>query len=243
MGVTGSWCQLCRLPLQHDHYVPELGGGMLKIYRGSEPNGGHRWEDGERVVRPGHEHAWLADAVAVPPEGPVLRGAVQDGTLVDRDSGETAFIWDGDDEAYAYHHHCWEVIGSPATMMVCPGGRGTHGWAVVEAYTGQLFELATYVDHGHAWALVDPRREPRSRERIATIAAQALLPMPSKWPDRVADVIALDRGWRGKARYDADMQPQYMLRDRIDARPELVDLADYGTLVWAMKEYGEGMPT
>lgn len=240
MGVMGSYCQLCRLPLQHDHYVPDPdGGGGLAIYRGRDPKGAP-------AMRLTRDHEWLADAVALPwVAGRPLAGAVEDGVLVDATSGTKLLVMAGDEDGLALHRRCWEMLGSPAAAGDAAPlvGRGTHGAAQIEPYLGQLFELADFVAHGAAWMLDDPRAAPKSRERIDAIRAQARanrLPVPR--PARVADVIAADRDWDGMMLRDGDGAATHIVRYRTSLRPDL-DLATYPALVWAIRDYdGSGLP-
>jgi hypothetical protein len=250
MGVHGATCQLCRLPLQHDHYVPQRGGaGMLKIYRGGSEGGGHEWEEGEPVVRFGPEHAWLADAIGVPfGEGALLRGAVEDGSLTDAATGADAFIWDGDEDALAFHAYCWKRMGEPVRAGDAVVSRGLHLAAFADTYAGQLYEFRELIDHGKGWMLADPRGTTgdarRSAARIDAILADARrTPPPQTAPKSVADVLAADRGWRGIFLRENDHAPRDAVRYRANLDATL-DLDGYTTLVWAMKEHaGGGLPS
>lgn len=238
MGVIGSHCQLCRLPLHHDHYVP-TGGAMLKIYRTCSPDT-HRYEADEPVVRFGPEHAWLRDAVALPFSGDeLLRGPVEDGILRDVDKGKTSFIWEGDDEALAFHVWCWELMGAPKTADDAVQGRGLHAFAVVEAYGGQLFEHHEFRRDGFGWMLEDPGMSTRSRERIEALHARAKRQHAS--PPRfteVRELLAADRSWAGLMLRDEHHAPVTSTRYRTNLHTGL-DTAAYPTLVWAMQEYDE----
>ncbi len=169
MGVTGSHCQLCRLPLQHDHYVRAANESHFKIYRGTAPNGGHTWEPGERAVAFGPEHAWLTDAIGLARSdvGPALvEGLVSDGVLVDRRTGAEVVVGEGDEDALTYHRYCWNQFGAPAGPGAAgrsPRAQGTYGWAVIGAFGGQLFEFGELVDGGLAWTLVDPPARAQAR--------------------------------------------------------------------------------
>ncbi|HEU0033931.1 MAG TPA: DUF695 domain-containing protein [Kofleriaceae bacterium] len=240
MGVIGSYCQLCRLPLSHDHYVQSASLGMLKIYRSTAEHGGHDWEPGERVVRFGREHRWLRDAIAITREETprVVEGPVEDGVLEAGD--DHVFIWEGDDDGFAYHRFCYERIGSPRTLEALVHGRGTHAASVVDTYGGQLFEFHELIDQGKGWMLVDPRLDTddarRSRARIEEILAIAQRPRSERRPARVADVLAVDRDWRGMMLRGDAHAPRDVIRYRASVHPAL-DCAEYPVLVWAMKEY------
>jgi hypothetical protein len=165
MGVMGTTCQLCGLPLAHDHYVPDARGYGLKIYRQAEPGGGHTWEPGERVITFGPEHAWLADAVAVPRYGEprVLAGPVQDGAMVDVNTEEVSHVFSGDDDAFALHKYCHTLMGSPLTPTHVLLGRGCYGWAQMESYQAQLFAFAELMDDGLGVDAARPARHQRQR--------------------------------------------------------------------------------
>jgi len=226
MGVIGSHCQLCRVPLNLDNYAAEPGGHMLRIVRTENPG----------------EHAWLCDAVAIARydgDEPVLRGTVQDGSLTDRESGDDAFIWEGDEDALAFHHWCWQRMGEPANEHAAVRGEGLHAWSIVDAYRGQLFEHAAFREHGHAWMLEDPERSQRNRDRIDAMLARARArPAPQEQPHAsVRELVAADRGWRGM------MTNGHVVHYRSDLHPGL-DTQAYPALVWAMKEYGSpGLPS
>lgn len=168
MGVTATFCQVCALPVNHDHYVPE--GGMFRIYRGPVDR------NGEPLVPFGPEHDWLLQAVALRlsdgDEPVVVEGPCHDGSF-EAEDGDGAFVWDGLDERAALHRVCWELAGRPDTfepledLPVDPA---------IEPFREQLFEFAGFIEAGHGWMLVDPRGDGpdarRSRERIARLLAR-----------------------------------------------------------------------
>ena len=241
MGVIGAFCRLCRLPLNHDHYVPALGGhGMLKIYRTGSAGGDHDWEPGERVVVLGPEHAWLCDAVAVSylEDGRVHAGTLEDGALVEHETGNRVFVFDGDEDAVTFHRYCHEQMGAPTRIADLVRGHGTFEWAVLELHGGQLFELALLVDQDKGWVLVDPRGTSpealRSRARIAGLLAEARRPIAGP-PTRIADVLVADRDWTGLTLFDdTHVARNIVLYRRLE--PAL-DRAGYDELLWVMKEY------
>ncbi len=237
MGVLGSFCRVCGLPMQHDHFVP--AGGMLKIYRGSSPNGGHTWAPGERVVQFGPEHAWLADAIAITnSEAPrVVAGRIEDGRLT---SGQEQ-IFVGYDEAFAVHRFCWTQIGSPQSYRAAVTAQGILEYARAEVYQGQLFEFGMLNDHGKGWMLVDPTVNARNRQRIDALASAAR--EKGGGPRRVVDIIDEDNDWCGVMSYGENSGPSLVIHYRAAAHPTLEDLADFPHLVWAMIEYGQGMPS
>src|SRR6188472_4218765 len=98
MGVMATFCQLCGLPTQHNHYVQAARGIIpgpppLKIYR--DPRS-HSWEPGERPFQFTEQHEWLCDAVAIMhDEDRVLRGKISDGGMAPVGGGEEEWLGDG----------------------------------------------------------------------------------------------------------------------------------------------------
>lgn len=163
MGVFSTYCQICGLPVQHDHYVPEEDSPYLLIWRG----------DGDDEEAPafmfGPEHAWLRRAVglrlSVSDAPVVIEGLVHDGVF--EGSGSDDFVMDGIDDRAALHRFCWEVAGEPdswepLSYLEPPAEQ----WL----YRQQLFEFVAFAADGFGWMLVDPAVESpdglRSRERI-----------------------------------------------------------------------------
>ncbi|MBR7834461.1 hypothetical protein KDL01_14395 [Actinospica durhamensis] len=170
MAVIGTYCEICGLPVQLDHYVPMPGGGFW-IWR----------EDDTRscdpVIEPGPELAWLSHAVALPwdspePWGgnvlphPVVEGRVQDGCLESAD-GESVGVFPDIDDHGAAHHACWHLAGRPDSWRSLPDLTPP---IALQKYQQQLFEFQALIDDGHAWMLTDPHADTpdgkRSRGRI-----------------------------------------------------------------------------
>jgi hypothetical protein len=59
VGVLSTYCQICGLPVQHDHYVALENEGYFRIWRGDGDDGC------EPAVTFGPEHAWLRLAVGL----------------------------------------------------------------------------------------------------------------------------------------------------------------------------------
>ena len=159
MGVMGTWCQLCGLPVQHDHYVPDGSGHGLKIYRQGSEDGGHQWEDNEKPMKFGPEHQWLKDAVAIArddDDGPaVLHGVAQDGNFEDANGEDSVFVANGDEDAYVFHAVCWKAMGKPAPVEPEQIANRTHRFSLQGPYQQQLFDVRTFVDDGKAWAFAE----------------------------------------------------------------------------------------
>src|SRR6185295_9114540 len=237
MGVIGTFCQLCGMPVQHDHYVPTRSG-MLKIYRGSSPDGGHRWEADERPFPFGPQHAWLKDAVVLPWDSDkILRGAVEDG-VIDAD-GDSCMVWEGGDEGLAFHQRCWELQGSPKSTEPAVGASETHPWALVDGYHEQLFEFAELEADGKAWMLNDPATDTRNRERILAMTNAGRKEYKDP-PTSVEAILAVDRDWSTIAVRDEKHQRKSIVRARMYTI-EKIPKAGYATLLRITKPY-KGSP-
>lgn len=187
MGVHGTFCQLCGMPTQHDHYVP-TASGMLKIYRGSAgPGGGHEWEAGETPFQFKPQHDWLKDAVVLPwEEERVLRGTIEDGAM------EDVLVFEGGDDGLAFHHACWELQGSPGSTGPAFRANATHQWAIAEAYHQQLFDFEALVADGNEWMLEEPGPGTRSRARLE---AMLKIPEATKAVESIEASVRVDRDW------------------------------------------------
>jgi hypothetical protein len=231
MGVHGTFCQLCGLPTQHDHYV-RTRSQMLKIYRASSDNGGHTWEPDEKPFRFGSEHAWLMDAVVLPwDEERVLRGPIEDGVL------EGVMVFQGDDDGLAFHHACWMIQGSPGSTGPAIRATSTHGWALVEGYHQQLFDFDGLAADGKKWMLDEPKIGTRSRARIDELLAIARNEV-TETATNVEEIIQLDRDWSCMAVRDQDGARKAIARARTYAI-ERVNKDGYGTLVRTTRFYDE----
>ncbi len=246
MGVSSTYCQLCALPAQHDHYVPSAAG-HLRIHRGSLPAGGHDWDEPLETSRPfafGAEHAWLRDVVVVQGGPRPLRGFVEDGVFVDRESGAKAYVFEGDEEGVTLHHACWQLLGAPTAPAETLRGRGLLAWARVDAYRGQLFEFATWESDGKAGWLVDPTGDSpaaaASRRRISDMAeARRRTALRSTAPAAVADVLARDCDWRGVVITNGNGERDCVMHLRTALHRGL-DCAAFPHLVQVAKDYPLG---
>ena len=176
MGVMSTYCQVCGLPVQQDHYVPAELGGYFHIWRG----------DGEDEVGPivafGPEHAWLRAAVALRYDDSALlmatvAGIVHDGYLESPGGG----LFDSDlmdgagDDRVALHEACWRLAGEPTSWE--PLAHLVELPKEEERYRQQLFDFEAFVADEHGWMLVDPSdgsaEGARSRERILALVGTA----------------------------------------------------------------------
>lgn len=170
MGVVSTYCQICGLPVQHDHYVPDGATGGWLIWRSRTDS------DVAPAVALGPEHDWLRRAVGLRLDDSepqtIVEGDVHDGVL--ECAGGLTFVWDGLDDRAALHRYCWEAAGSPGTWQPLAGLELP---AAEEPYRRQLFDFAAFVADGHGWMLVDPAggtdAAHRSRRRITDLLAAA----------------------------------------------------------------------
>lgn len=233
MGVSATYCQLCGLPVQHDHYVPEAGGGMLKIYRGGEPGGGHEWAPGETPFGFGPQHAWLLDAVVLGVGDGPLHGRITDGGL-ETDDGDEEYVGDGADDGLVFHRACWERLGQPQDWDSAPTARGTHAFAQVEPYQEQLFEFAELAADGKAWMLEDPGTSARSAERLAALVRVARAG-GSDEATTVEALVRADSDWRAVTMRGDGHAREGIVRYR--ARALDVDRDGYADAVWVDKTF------
>jgi hypothetical protein len=166
MGVFSTYCQICGLPVQHDHYV--AAEGYFHIWRGDGD------DESDPAFAFGPEHAWLRDAVGLRLDDAdpdvIIEGPVHDGMF--EDSGSVHFVMDGVDDRAALHRTCWALAGQPDTWEPLSDLQPP---ATEARYRQQLFEFAAFATDGHGWMLVDPAADSlegsRSRQRIEELIA------------------------------------------------------------------------
>ncbi|MCB9655939.1 MAG: DUF695 domain-containing protein [Deltaproteobacteria bacterium] len=252
MGVIGTQCALCALPLEHNHYVPmQDGSGMLKIYDPTMPDLEAFFAPGEPVVRFGPEHAWLRAAVGLKQyaNGPdLIRGVVDNGVLEDRSTGYTSELYD--DEHLGFHEVCWRAMGEPKAVRDATIGRGSFDYARVEPYMGQLFDFHALIADGKGWMLIDPEGTSsdasRSQQRIKNGLAHGVpwCRLKDESPTTIAGVLGADRPWVGRSGRNDEGERAWL--SRLRTMPFGCELDGYATLIWFIKEYDgntSGMPT
>lgn len=234
MGVHATYCQLCGLPTQHDHYVRAPERRMMKIYRGGEPDGGHEWEPGDRPFAFTPAHAWLRRAVALSFDGETTwHGTVCDGAIETED-GDGDYVGSGDDDALVFHEACWVALGRPATDGAARTSSGRHAFALVSPYQEQLFEFAALVADGKGWMLEDPAGGAQMRAHLDGLVAAARA-RDAEEPATLADLLARDDDWSGVTKRGPDFGRVAVVRRREGVWD--VDRAGFGDLIWVQKEY------
>lgn len=232
MGVSSVYCPLCGLPTALAQYVPAEDAhvpGMLRIHRGlGAPKGGFALDE---------RHAWLAKTVVVVPgralgeaEDRAVRAAIKEGGIEGFPDVEL-----DDDEAVAYHERCWARVGSPKRVADAPSTRGTHAWAMVEPYQGQLFSFCDLAVDGRAWMLEDPAANHRSAARLAQLAELAQPADHGSSITSIPDLLTRDRNWAGYAVRDKTGGRVSVARVRYQMRS--TDRSDYGDAVLLRKVF------
>lgn len=246
MGVHATFCQLCGLPTQHDHYVQ--GHGLWNIFRGSMPGGEHDWSrEPHAPFAFTAEHAWLRDAVGVlRDEGGVLRGEVEDGGLHAIGSDEDVYVGDGTEDAVVFHHACWELLGQPETADDTVRGLGGLAWAQLAPYQQQLFEFAHFTKHGKGAWLEAPSVNALSRRRVDRLLIKARRRGYGGEVASLADLVRFDDDWFGTVARANGGEGDESVTHHVQHRrgvSELLDLASHPHLLCVMRHYPpEGLP-
>ena len=146
MSVMGTTCQICGMPVQHDHYI--AASGMSGIYRGASG-------ETQPLFVFGREHDWLRKALALrlsDDEKPqIMEGEVHDGTLESRN--QSCMVMKGVDERAAVHRVCWELAGKREWKFL----KNVHPAEDLKPYMHQLFDFNALQADQKGWMLVDPR--------------------------------------------------------------------------------------
>lgn len=211
MGVMASYCQLCGMPVQHDHYVPTEREDSWSIYRSSEPHGV------KPVVAFGRQHEWLTRGVGVAhyeDEDPVL-GAVEDGHLTD-EAGEPHFVCRGNEDKALMHQACWELAGSPRCFQAIAAAPRLHHWVLLQRYHEQLFEFEKLIGDGRGAWLVDPQlpEGKENRERIEAWLAEARR-VSGLEPPKTARQLAESNSWAREDISREDFHAFWRYRDNV----------------------------
>lgn len=214
MGVMASYCQLCGLPVQHDHYVATERPDSWSIYRSSD-------RSDKPAVAFGPEHEWLTRGVALElyDDGEPAFGSVEDGHLEDSD-GEPHFVAHGRDDRAVFHVACWELAGSPRSCEPISGAHQLHAWVLLSRYQEQLFEFEKFIADGLGAWLIDPNRPEgaENRRRIEGLVAEtrrvaALPPVSSAsqlaeancWNLNYVSYNGINSFWRHRDNFKKDL--------------------------------------
>ena len=224
MGVHATYCLICGLPVQHDHYVATDRENSWAIYRRDNKPPGH--------FPFGSEHEWLTCGVAVSDEeeDPHL-GSCEDGALLG-DDGEEYYVGDGHEDYTALHAYCWNEAGRPFSYNEMFHYRYGFLQTFLVKYQEQLFEFQKCVDEGDGWMLVNPSlpEGARNKERIARILATPK-PLEQK-PANVEQLLATD-AWAHKYPGDGNF---WRYRDNMSKE---LDKSGFPELYWVQLEPGE----
>lgn len=189
MGVHATYCLICGLPVQHDHYVATDKEDLWAIYRSDHQPVGH--------FPFGPEHQWLLRGVAVNDEEGPFFGSCEDGCLKTED-GEELYVGSDSEDFSALHAYCWNAAGQPREYNRIYHYRYTYGRTFLRKYQEQLFDFGRCVAQGDGWLLTDPDLpEGRpNRERIDAILGTcppSLDPQGApRDPANVAELLASD---------------------------------------------------
>ncbi len=232
MGVHASYCLVCGLPIQHDHYVPTERANFFAIYRSDNKPEGH--------FPFTLSHAWLLRGVAVNPgDGPHF-GSCEDGALIA--DGEEYYVGDGYEDYLAMHKYCWEAAGQPRDYNEIYRCKSTYEATFLKKYQEQLFDFFQCVADGQGWLLEDPDR-PEGEQNRKRIERALATPRPKldesgalAHPRNVEELLASDVWNLQYRQYAEDKYDFWRFRDNVEAT---IDTAGYPHLEWVIITPGE----
>lgn len=232
MGVHATYCLICGLPIQHDHYVATARNDLWAIYRAdNKPEGHFPFTD---------SHDWLLQGVAVNPEEGPFYGACEDGRLLA--DGEDYYVGRGDEDYFAMHRYCWEAAGRPRDHISVYHYKYAFETTFLSRYQGQLFDFFACVRDGEGWLLEDPERPAgkKNRERISRLLNG---PKPAlgedgaiRPPANVEELLASDVWTLEYRQYEEGKFDFWRFRDNVDAG---IDTSGYPHLEWVIVRPGE----
>lgn len=233
MGVHATYCPICGLPVQHDHYVATEQEDMWEIYREDNKPQGH--------FPFGPEHHWLKRGVAVSPEeGPFL-GHCEDGALIS-DDGEEYYVGRDHEDYTAMHAYCWHAAGQPVDYNAMYHYKYVFDTTFLDKYRGQLFEFSKCVASGDDWLLIDPTlpEGARNKERIDAILKTKPPGVTEtgeqRYPANVEELLASD-DWQITYRPDGDGGHD-LWRFRNNVTPAM-DKRGYPDMFWLISDPGD----
>jgi hypothetical protein len=168
VGVMGTFCQVCGMPTNYDHYSNESDTGMIEIKRNED------LDDSDIAFGP--EHSWLESCVVLPVypylNGKILRGKIEDGRLI-AENDDSIFVSEGKDEGFALHEKCWALAGSPKNYEALSHISESVEFRDLTQYHDQFFDFNKLIDDGKSWMLSDPDSTSdegiQNRKRILSI--------------------------------------------------------------------------
>lgn len=232
MGVHATYCLICGLPIQHDHYVSTDREDVWAIYReDNKPKGHFPFTS---------QHDWLLFGVAVSPEGGPYLGSCEDGVLR-ADDGEEYYVGRDHEDYTALHAYCWHVAGRPMDYNQMYHYKYTFAKTFLSRYQKQLFDFPKCVEDGNGWMLVNPNlpEGSRNKERIGAelkTKAPQLGEDGPRSPANVKELLDSD-DWLLRYRpYDDDKYDFWRFRNNVTAS---IDKSGYPHMWWLIIDPGD----
>ena len=232
MGVRASYCLVCGLPIQHDHYVATEREDMWEIYRSdNKPDGHFPFTDA---------HSWLLRGVAVKEDDGPYYGSCEDGALLA--DGEEYYVGDGYEDYLAMHDTCWKAAGQPRDYNEIYRCKYSYEATFLKKYQEQLFDFAKCVADGAGWVLEDPNH-PEGEENRKRIERAVATPQPRldesgalRPPQNVEELLASDVWNLQYRQYAEEKYDFWRFRDNVDAG---IDTSGYPHLEWVIITPGD----
>lgn len=233
MGVHATYCLICGLPIQHDHYVATDRENVWAIYREDNKPKGHF------PFKP--EHEWLLCGVAVSPEeGPFL-GSCEDGSFRAED-GEEYYVGRDHEDYTALHAYCWHAAGRPMDYNDLYHYKYTFAKTFLAKYQEQLFEFQKCVDDGDGWMLINPNL-PEGQRNKERIDAELRTPKPiisgqveTSDPRDVKELLASDEWLLKHRQYDEEKYDFWRFRNNVTPA---IDKSGYPFMWWLISDPGD----
>jgi hypothetical protein len=232
MGVHATFCAICGLPVQHDHYVATEKQDMWAIYRSDNRPQGHF------PFLP--EHDWLLRGVAINTEEGPFFGTCEDGALIDED-GESYYVGRDNEDYTALHAYCWRAAGQPTDYDQMSHYQYAYDRTFLSKYQEQLFDFFQCARNDDGWLLLDPEHPDGARNKARIEALLKIRPTPvvdgqEKQPGSVAELLKSDV-WRLEYRpYDEGKHDVWRFRANIT--PE-IDKSGYPHMWWLISDPGQ----
>lgn len=233
MGVFATYCMVCGLPVQHDHYVATDRENFWAIYRSDNHPPGH--------FTFGPEHDWLLEGVAISIEDGPHFGSCSDGCLT-AEHGKEYYVGSDYEDYMALHRYCWEAAGEPRDYNLIYHYKYSFERSFLKRYQEQLFAFAECCEQGDGWLLIDPRSSAgkRNRDRIQDIIKAQPEPLDErgevKEPETVAELVATDVWMLEYARSASGAHEPWRFRRNV---PTTIEKALFPHAFWLIMSPGE----